>query len=168
MTDFDFHFIFIPFLKTVLMFWAILSFLLIHIVPQKKMKVTRVDVSQKIKADQLWFSDISGDKHCFSAVHYMKISERRCFRSDQRGKHKLLEQINGQRWTVVFQCWLYQKLRWFCLKQIQNDMALLDNFSVFRIISRFQFSNWSSLWENPNVCVLWFYQSNRTNMVSKK
>ena len=56
---------------------------------------------------------------CFSAVHYLKISEQRWFSSEQRWKRKFSElKISPE--TALFQRWFSLKQSWFSLKQHWN------------------------------------------------
>ena len=53
---------------------------------------------------------------CFSAAHYLKISEQRWFSSEQRWKRKLSElKISAE--TALFQRWFSLKQRWFRAEQ---------------------------------------------------
>ena len=56
---------------------------------------------------------------CFSAVHYLKISEQRWFSSEQRWKRKFSElKISAE--SELFQRWFSLKQSWFSLKQRWN------------------------------------------------
>ena len=73
--------------------------------------------SQKHSA--LISSDSEYFQVCFSAVHYLKISEQRWFSSEQRWKRKFSElKISAE--SELFQRWFSLKQSWFSLKQRWN------------------------------------------------
>ena len=78
---------------------------------------------------------------CFSAVHYLKISEQRWFSSEQRWKRKFSElKISAdtalfQRWFSLKQRWFRAEQRWFPLNQRwflnNSEWQSLVNSSLF-------------------------------------
>ena len=95
-------------------------------------------MSQRYSA--LISSDSEYFQVCFSAVHYLKLSEQPWFRSEQRWKRKFSElKISAE--SELFQRWFSLKQSWFSLKQRWNT-----KFSEQKISAESElFQRWFSL-----------------------
>ena len=112
-----------------------INFEKLHLHLQLPVRVEKASTNQIVRS-AVWHPGLTSQRHsalissdseyfqvCFSAVHYLKISEQRWFSSEQLWKRKFSE-LKISAVTALFQRWFRAERRWFPLKQPWTALIL--------------------------------------------